>query len=81
MDEIISLHSSPVWRIPAARWFQEKWEIPLEEYLTSIAVRLFQSTDYLPLFHFHVLQGQGCFARQQWFFKIQFVSRYRIPVG
>ena len=40
MDEIISLHSSPVWRIPAARWFQEKWEIPLEEYLTSIAGRL-----------------------------------------
>ena len=36
MDEIISLHSSPGWRIPAARWFQEKWEIPLEEYLTSI---------------------------------------------
>ena len=27
------------------------------------------------------LQGKGCFARQQWFFKIQFVSRYHIPVG
>jgi len=27
------------------------------------------------------LQGQGCFSRQQRFFKIQFVSRYRIPVG
>ena len=35
-DNIISLHSHPAWRIPAARWFQEKWEIPLEEYLTSI---------------------------------------------
>ena len=35
-DNIISLHSHPEWRIPAARWFQEKWEIPLEEYLTSI---------------------------------------------
>ena len=33
---IISLHSCPEWRIPAARWFQEKWEIPLEEYLISI---------------------------------------------
>ena len=33
---IISLHAHPEWRIPAARWFQEKWEIPLEEYLTSI---------------------------------------------
>ena len=36
MDEIISLHSSPGWRIPAARWFQEKWEIPLEEYLCMV---------------------------------------------
>ena len=36
MYEIISLHSSPQWRIPAVRWFQEKWEIPLGEYLTSI---------------------------------------------
>lgn len=35
-NEIISLHSHPEWRIPAARWFQEKWGIPLEEYLTSI---------------------------------------------
>ena len=35
-DNIISLHSHHAWRIPAARWFQEKWEIPLEEYLTSI---------------------------------------------
>ena len=35
-NEIISLHSSPGWRIPAARWFQRKWGIPLEEYLTSI---------------------------------------------
>ncbi len=34
--DIISLHSYPEWRIPAARWFHEKWEIPLEEYLTSI---------------------------------------------
>ena len=33
---IMSLHAHPEWRIPAARWFQEKWEIPLEEYLTSI---------------------------------------------
>ena len=33
---IISLHSCLEWRIPAARWFQEKWEIPLEEYLISI---------------------------------------------
>ena len=33
---IVSLHAHPEWRIPAARWFQEKWEIPLEEYLTSI---------------------------------------------
>ena len=32
-DNIISLHSHPAWRIPAARWFQEKWEIPLEEYV------------------------------------------------
>ena len=36
MYEIISLHSSPQWRIPAVRWFQKKWEIPLGEYLTSI---------------------------------------------
>ena len=35
-NEIISLHSHPEWRIPVARWFQEKWGIPLEEYLTSI---------------------------------------------
>ena len=35
-NEIISLHSHPEWRIPAARWSQEKWGIPLEEYLTSI---------------------------------------------
>ena len=35
-NEIISLHPHPEWRIPAARWFQEKWGIPLEEYLTSI---------------------------------------------
>ena len=35
-NEIISLHFHPEWRIPAARWFQEKWGIPLEEYLTSI---------------------------------------------
>ena len=35
-NEIISLHSHPEWRIPAARWFQGKWGIPLEEYLTSI---------------------------------------------
>ena len=35
-NEIISLHSHPEWRIPAARWFQEKWGIPPEEYLTSI---------------------------------------------
>ena len=34
--DIISLRFHPEWRIPAARWFQEKWEIPLEEYLTSI---------------------------------------------
>mgnify|MGYP001164428106 CR=1 FL=1 len=33
---IISLQSQPQWRILAARWFQEKWGIPLEEYLTSI---------------------------------------------
>ena len=24
-NEIISLHSHPEWRIPAARWFQGKW--------------------------------------------------------
>ena len=35
-DNIISLHSRPEWRVPAARWFQEKWGIPLEEYLASI---------------------------------------------
>ena len=34
--DIISLRFHPEWRVPAARWFQEKWEIPLEEYLTSI---------------------------------------------
>lgn len=33
---IMPLYAHPEWRIPAARWFQEKWEIPLEEYLTSI---------------------------------------------
>ena len=42
----------------------------------TVAARLLQRTDYLFLFHFHVLQGQGCFSRQQRFFKIQFVSRY-----
>ena len=34
--EIFSIRTHPEWRITAARWFQEKWEIPLEEYLTSI---------------------------------------------
>lgn len=35
-DNIISLGVHPEWRIPAARWFHEKWEIPVEEYLQSI---------------------------------------------
>lgn len=34
--DIIALGTHPEWRIQAARWFHEKWEIPLEEYLTSI---------------------------------------------
>lgn len=34
--EIFSIRTHPEWRITAARWFQDKWEIPLEEYLTSI---------------------------------------------
>ena len=34
--DIIPLRENPQWRIPAARWFHEKWNIPMEEYLTSI---------------------------------------------
>lgn len=34
--DIIPLRENPQWRIPAARWFHEKWDIPMEEYLTSI---------------------------------------------
>ena len=32
----ISLSTHPEWSEQAARWFHEKWQIPLEEYLTSI---------------------------------------------
>ena len=32
----IALGTHPEWRIQAAHWFHEKWEIPLEEYLISI---------------------------------------------
>lgn len=34
--DIIPLRENPQWHIPAARWFHEKWDIPMEEYLTSI---------------------------------------------
>lgn len=42
-----SLHARPEWRIQAARWFQEKWGIPLEEYLTSIDESI-RGTDPVP---------------------------------
>ncbi len=32
----ITLSTHPEWGEQAARWFHEKWQIPLEEYLTSI---------------------------------------------
>ena len=32
----ISLSTHPEWSEQAACWFHEKWQIPLEEYLTSI---------------------------------------------
>ena len=33
---IISLQLQPQWRMTAACWFYRKWNIPMEEYLTSI---------------------------------------------
>ena len=35
---IISLHVHPEWRIPAARWFQEKWESIDESIKGTVAV-------------------------------------------
>ena len=40
---IITLNAHPEWRIQAARWFHEKWKIPLEEYLISIDESIQQS--------------------------------------
>lgn len=33
---MLSLRSCPEWRIPAACWFQEKWNISRDEYLKSM---------------------------------------------
>ncbi len=65
-DNIISLHSHPAWRIPAARWFQEKWEIPLEEYLTSIDESI-RGTAAVPPWHIvvdggRIIAGAGVIA-------------------
>ena len=57
---IISLHANPEWRIPAARWFQEKWEIPLEEYLTSINESI-KGTVAVPQWYI-VIEGQQIIA-------------------
>ena len=57
---IISLHAHPEWRIPAARWFQEKWEIPLEEYLTSIDESI-KGTVAVPQWYI-VIEGQQIIA-------------------
>ena len=57
---IISLHVHPEWRIPAARWFQEKWEIPLEEYLTSIDESI-KGTVAVPQWYI-VIEGQQIIA-------------------
>lgn len=57
---IISLHAHPEWRIPAARWFQEKWEIPLEEYLTSIDESI-KGTIAVPQWYI-VIEGQQIIA-------------------
>ena len=57
---IMSLHAHPEWRIPAARWFQEKWEIPLEEYLTSIDESI-KGTVAVPQWYI-VIEGQQIIA-------------------
>ena len=57
---IISLHAHPEWRIPAARWFQEKWEIPLEGYLTSIDESI-KGTVAVPQWYI-VIEGQQIIA-------------------
>lgn len=57
---IISLHLHSEWRIPAARWFQEKWEIPLEEYLTSIDESI-KGTVAVPQWYI-VIEGQQIIA-------------------
>ena len=57
---IVSLHAHPEWRIPAARWFQEKWEIPLEEYLTSIDESI-KGTVAVPQWYI-VIEGQQIIA-------------------
>lgn len=57
---IISLHLHSEWRIPAARWFQEKWEIPLEEYLTSINESI-KGTVAVPQWYI-VIEGQQIIA-------------------
>ena len=57
---IISRHVHPEWRIPAARGFQEKWEIPLEEYLTSIDESI-KGTVAVPQWYI-VIEGQQIIA-------------------
>jgi len=54
---IISLHSHPEWRIPSARWFQGKWAIPMEEYLTSIDESI-QGTAAVPQWYIAVDGGR-----------------------
>ena len=51
-----SLHARPEWRIQAARWFQEKWGIPLEEYLASIDESI-RGTDPVPQWYI-VTEGE-----------------------
>ena len=55
-----SLHARPEWRIQAARWFQEKWGIPLEEYLTSIDESI-RGTDPVPQWYI-VTEGERIIA-------------------
>lgn len=55
-----SLHARPEWRIQAARWFQEKWGIPLEEYLASIDESI-RGTDPVPQWYI-VTEGERIIA-------------------
>lgn len=34
--QIIDLREHPEWKVPAANWFHEKWNIPTEAYLESM---------------------------------------------